>query len=89
MNVCLPQTVQCFLPSMLERGHGHVVNVASVAGFVGVPRMADYCASKHGIVGFTDSLHNELTTHRRPGVHTTCVCPYFIDTGMFDGCSPR
>lgn len=82
-------TVQCFLPSMLERDHGHVINVASVAGLIGAPRMTDYCASKHGSVGFTDSLRYELTTYGRPGVHTTCVCPYFVDTGMFHGCLSR
>ena len=81
--------VQCFLPSMLERNHGHVVNIASVAGFVGCAQLVDYCAAKFGSVGFTDSLNYELTTYARPGVHTTCVCPYFIDTGMFEGFKVR
>ena len=87
--MCSPQTVQCFLPSMQERDDGHVVNVASVAGFVGVPRMADYCASKHGSVDFTDSLHSELTTYRRPGVHATCVCHWSKNNWIADTASPN
>ncbi|KAI0219500.1 Retinol dehydrogenase 10 [Lamellibrachia satsuma] len=74
---------------MLEKKHGHVVNIASVAGLIGGPRLVDYCASKYGSVGFTDSLNYELTAYGRTDVHTTCVCPYFIDTGMFHGCAPR
>jgi len=80
-------TVKAFLPPMLEAG-GHIVTVASAAGVIGVSGLADYCASKWAAVGFNESLRVEL---RRsfPGVKTTVVCPYFVNTGMFDGVRSR
>lgn len=81
-------TVRAFLPSMLERGEGHIVTIASAAGTAGTARLTDYCASKFAAVGFDESLRLEL---RNLGskVITTIVCPYFIDTGMFDGVQTR
>jgi all-trans-retinol dehydrogenase (NAD+) len=75
---------QAFLPSMLRRDRGHVVTMASAAGLVGVAKQTDYSASKHAAVGFMESLRAEL---RRDGAHvsTTTVCPFYIDTGMFEG----
>jgi all-trans-retinol dehydrogenase (NAD+) len=75
---------QAFLPSMIERKRGHVVTMASAAGLVGVARQTDYSASKHAAVGFMESLRAEL---RRDGVpvSTTTICPFYIDTGMFEG----
>ncbi len=73
------------LPGMLEKNSGTVVNIASAAGMVGIPRLSDYCASKFGLVGFTDSLRLELKKMGCRGVHVTCVCPSFINTGMFQG----
>jgi len=77
-------TTRAFLPSMKERRSGHVVTIASAAGMLGVVRQVDYSASKHAAVGFAESLRVEL--HRyAPDVQTTLVCPYYINTGMFDG----
>ena len=81
-------TTRAFLPAMVERGSGHVVTIASAAGLAGVPRMAAYAASKHAAVGFADSLRAELA-REAPGVRTTLVCPYYVDTGMFAGASTR
>lgn len=80
-----PKLAKCFLPNMLETNHGHVVTIASAAGLFGVAGLCDYSASKFAAVGFDDSLRNELVRLNKTGVHTTCVCPYYIDTGMFDG----
>ncbi len=77
-------TVREFLPSMLQKNHGHIVTVASVAGLVGVNGLTDYCASKFGAVGFDESLRMELN-QLKTNVRTTCICPYYINTGMFDG----
>jgi len=77
-----------FLPAMIERGSGHVVTVASSAGLVGVARLSDYCASKWAAVGFDESLRMELE-RSAPGVKTTVVCPYYINTGMFAGAQSR
>ncbi|CAD6189883.1 unnamed protein product [Caenorhabditis auriculariae] len=69
---------------MLEANHGHIVTVASIAGKAGVAGLVDYCASKHGAVGFHESLTAEIAALRKD-VKTTVVCPYYINTGMFDG----
>jgi len=73
-----------FLPRMLERGSGHIVNIASAAGMVANPKMSAYCASKWGVIGWSDSLRLELE-RLNPGVKVTTVAPYYIDTGMFAG----
>eukprot|EP01147_Barroeca_monosierra_P009314 gene9314-1581_t len=82
-------TTKAFLPDMIERNHGHLVTVASSAGKVGVPGLSDYCASKFAAVGFDESIRFELRKLGKNGVHTTCVCPYFIDTGMFEGAKTK
>ena len=79
---------KAFLPSMIERNRGHIVTIASAGGLIGVPRLTDYCASKFAAVGFDESLRVELKT-RAPGIRTTVVCPYYIDTGMFAGVKTR
>jgi all-trans-retinol dehydrogenase (NAD+) len=81
-------TTRAFLPGMLARGSGHVVTVASAAGLIGTPRQTDYAASKHAAVGFAEALRMELGA-TAPGVKTTLVCPYYIDTGMFAGVTTR
>ncbi len=79
---------KAFLPAMVDAGGGHVVTMASAAGLVGVARQTDYSASKHAAVGFDESLRAEL--HRiAPRVRTTVVCPYYVDTGMFEGVRTR
>lgn len=82
-------TTKAFLPSMVEKNHGHIVTIASSAGFFGVPGLCDYCASKFGAVGFDESLNMELVALQKDGIHTTVVCPFFINTGMFDGVKSR
>lgn len=79
---------KAFLPAMLERGSGHIVTIASAAGLLGVSKQTDYSASKHAAVGFDESLRVELS-HTAPGVRTTVICPFFINTGMFDGVQTR
>ncbi|MED6310914.1 MAG: SDR family oxidoreductase, partial [Pseudomonadota bacterium] len=81
-------TAKAFLPGMVERNHGHIVTIASSAGLVGVSKLTDYCASKWAAVGFDESLRMELR-ERAPGVKTTVVCPFVIDTGMFEGVKSR
>lgn len=76
------------LPDMIKRGQGHVVTIASASGLIGVAKLSDYAASKWAAVGFDESLRAELRT-LAPGVHTTVVCPFYIDTGMFRGVKSR
>ena len=65
------------LPSMIERKRGHIVNIASIAGKVGSANRAVYCASKFGVVGFTESLAEEVRQH---GIRVSLICPGSTDT---------
>ncbi|NXP98091.1 RDHE2 dehydrogenase, partial [Vidua macroura] len=78
-------TYKAFLPAMVAANHGHLVSIASCAGLCGTSAMSDYCASKFAAVGFAESIDIEMRALRKTGVKTTTVCPYFINTGMFDG----
>ncbi|KAA0178117.1 hypothetical protein FNF27_00665 [Cafeteria roenbergensis] len=78
-------TLKECLPSMVRNNHGHVVTVASAAGWVGIPRQCDYSASKWAANGLAEALRMELRHMGATGVSTTCVCPFYIDTGMFEG----
>ncbi|MFZ4619826.1 MAG: SDR family oxidoreductase, partial [Bacteroidota bacterium] len=73
-----------FLPGMIERKRGHVVNIASAAGMVGNPKMSVYASSKWAVIGWSDSIRLEMEK-LRTNVKVTCVTPYYISTGMFDG----
>jgi all-trans-retinol dehydrogenase (NAD+) len=81
-------TCKAFLPAMIERNRGHVVTIASASGLIGVARLADYSARKCAAIGFDESLRAELR-RSAPGVITTVVCPYYINTGMFRGVQSR
>ena len=80
--------IKQFLPDMISRNDGHIVNVASAAGLMAIPGLADYCATKFGVIGYTDALRMEMKKYGHHGVKTTCICPSAIDTGMFDGFKP-
>lgn len=82
-------TTKAFLPYMLKKGTGHIVTVGSLTGLLGTYKCTDYSASKFATVGFHESLLTELKTHGHDKINMTLICPYFINTGMFDGCKPR
>ena len=67
------------LPGMVSRGSGVIINVASMAGLKGFPYMSAYCASKHGLIGFTRALAEEV---RDAGVRVNAVCPGYVETSM-------
>ena len=81
-------TVRAFLPDMIRQNSGHIVTIASAAGIIGVSKMVDYCASKAACFGFDEALRMEIRRNRWK-IRTTVVCPYFIDTGMFEGVRTR
>lgn len=66
------------VPGMIERGSGHVVNVASVAGFIGcVYGYTAYSAAKFAVMGFSEALRSEMRPH---GIRVSVVCPPDVDT---------
>ena len=69
---------RAFLPD-LEHNAGRVINIASIAGREGTSMLAAYCAAKHGVVGLTRSLAEEL---RAAKVSVNAVCPGSVDTAM-------
>ena len=73
--------VKNFLPSMIKKKSGHIVNVASVAGSFGLPGIASYCASKFAMLGFSEGLKHEL---KGTGVGITVVSPIMVRTNFFD-----
>lgn len=77
-----------FLPDLLVGDDGHVVNVASASGFIGLPYGTTYASSKWAVLGFSESLALELELEGRRHVHVTAVCPSYVATGLFDGARP-
>ena len=69
-----------FLPKMMERKSGMVVNISSVAGKTGFPGLAVYCATKFGVIGFTESLAKEV---EKKGLRVYAICPGATETEMY------
>jgi all-trans-retinol dehydrogenase (NAD+) len=78
-------TCKAFLPHMMERNEGHVVNVSSASGFIGVPYMPAYTASKWAVIGLTESLRLEMKLLGKAGIRWTLFCPSYVSTGLFEG----
>lgn len=82
LNLLAPMRLSnLFLPTMVERGAGHIVNISSIAGWLGSQGLSAYCASKYGLRGFGESLARDL---RGTGVHVTNVYPCFSQTAILD-----
>ncbi|XP_058384721.1 short-chain dehydrogenase/reductase family 16C member 6-like [Diceros bicornis minor] len=82
-------TYKAFLPAMIKANHGHLVCISSAAGVAGINGLSDYCASKFAAFGFAESLYLELKVQKKTKIKTTIVCPYFIKTGLFEGCTTK
>jgi NAD(P)-dependent dehydrogenase (short-subunit alcohol dehydrogenase family) len=72
---------KAFLPHLIASGDGHLVNVSSVFGFIGVPSQSAYNAAKFGVRGFTEALRQEMLIAGRP-VAVSCVHPGGIKTNI-------
>jgi NAD(P)-dependent dehydrogenase (short-subunit alcohol dehydrogenase family) len=75
--------IRAFLPAMVERDQGHIVNTASIAGLLPLPFAAPYAASKHAVVGISLGLYNELAM-RGSHVRVSVLCPGWIRTRIVD-----
>jgi NADP-dependent 3-hydroxy acid dehydrogenase YdfG len=74
--------MRAVIPRMLARSGGHVINVASTAGKFGVPGVSTYCATKHAVVGLSNSMRAEL---RDTPVDLSVVMPVIVRTELTDG----
>ncbi|OPH60253.1 oxidoreductase [Paenibacillus ferrarius] len=79
------RVTQAVLPPMLKAGSGHIVNIASMAGKIGSAKSTGYAATKHAVLGFTNSLRQELM---RTGISVTAINPGPIATPFFDKADP-
>lgn len=77
--VALTQLTKLFLPEMIARGRGKILNVASTAAFQPGPMMAVYFATKAYVLSFSEAIAHEL---RGTGVHVTALCPGATETGF-------
>jgi len=77
--VALTSLTRLFVPPMLKRGAGRILNVASMAAFMPIPELAAYAAAKAYVLSLTESLSEEL---RGTGVTATALCPGLTDTAM-------
>ena len=76
------ESIEAVLPGMLNRGRGHLVGVASMAGYRGFPWMISYSASKAALIAYLEALRPGLA---RRGITVTTVCPGFVRTAMSTG----
>ncbi|MEM7535909.1 MAG: SDR family NAD(P)-dependent oxidoreductase [Chloroflexota bacterium] len=85
INLIAPiRLCELFMAGMIERESGHIVNISSLAGWVGPPGLGHYAATKFGLRGFGLSLYEELKPFN---VHVTTIYPFYSDTPILD--SPR
>jgi short-subunit dehydrogenase len=82
LNLLAPvRLCNLFLPGMIERGSGHILNISSLAGWTGARGLSTYCASKYGLRGFGEALSADL---QGTGVHVTNVYPSFSQTPILE-----
>ncbi|KAJ3122155.1 hypothetical protein HK100_012113 [Physocladia obscura] len=79
-------TTKVFLPQMIESNHGHILNVSSLLGIGGIAGVAEYCASKFGVSGFTESMIQET---KHTNVKFSGIYPGLISTDLFRGVKYR
>ena len=77
---------QLAIGRMGPRGTGHIVNIASQAGKAGMPGIATYSATKHGVVGLSEAVRAEL---RDTGLEVSCVMPTLVNTELTSGVGQR
>ena len=80
LNLRAPMILaRSFVPAMIEKGEGAVINIGSISGKTGEANGAAYSASKFGLIGFTQSLYEEV---REYGIKVAVILPGFVDTPL-------
>ncbi len=82
--VAVIECAQAVLPAMMRQESGHIINVASIAGFIGLPGSSVYSATKSAVISFSDALRREVRDAKR-SIRVTALCPGFVATNF----SPR
>src|ERR671923_2623744 len=80
--------VRAFVPRLLARNEGHVVNTASVAGIINPPGTAAYNVTKHAVVALSETLYHDLR-ERRSAVGVSVLCPAYVPTGIAGAKPPQ
>jgi all-trans-retinol dehydrogenase (NAD+) len=78
-------TIKAVLPDMYERNSGHIVNISSAAGLLGVAGLSMYAATKWAVYGLTESMRFEAWNKQKDGVRWTSMHPSYLAHGMFEG----
>lgn len=89
INVNVTGLIHCcelVMPQMINRKSGHIINIASQAGKLATPKSAVYAATKHAVLGYTNSIRMELS---RFGIFVTAINPGPIATPFFDQADPE
>ena len=82
INLLAPMRLcQMFLPHLIERRSGHIVNISSIAGWLGTKGLTSYCAAKYGLRGFSEALSGDLEEF---DVHVSTVYPFFSRTPILE-----
>ncbi|XP_070161826.1 short-chain dehydrogenase/reductase family 16C member 6-like [Polyergus mexicanus] len=76
--------LEAFLPSMIEKNHGHIVALSSLAGLAGIPYLVPYCATKFAVRGLMETLEQELriSSQGKSLIKFSTIYPYMSDTGL-------
>ena len=78
--------IKSFLPAMMQRGEGRIINIASISGKQASPTNAAYSASKHAVIGLTRTVAAEMGMLGLPGITVNAICPGVVSTEMVVGC---
>ena len=78
-------TIRAFMPAMLEKNSGHIINISSASSMTGAPKLAVYAATKWAVAGLTESLRLEVQKMGKSGVRFSSIHPNFLKKGLFEG----
>lgn len=78
-------TIRAFMPDMLEKNFGHIINISSASSLTGAPKLAVYAATKWAVAGLTESLRLEVQKMGKNGVKFSSIHPNFLKKGLFEG----